>query len=689
MRIATDIGGTFTDLVGVTDDGEIITAKSHTTTPNFEKGVLDVIKNTALNPNDVDMFIHGSTIVINALTERKGAKTGLITTKGFRDVLEIARGNRPDLFNLRYKKPVPFVERYLRQEVEERLNYKGEITTALNMKGVKQAAEYFKKEGVEAIAIAYLYAYLNPVHEIRTKEMIRELLPDVSITASHEVTKEWREYERTNTAVLNSYVKPVVSNYLTKLADGLRETSINGHKYVMQSNGGTTTFEQMNKTPINMVESGPVAGIYGASILGELIGEENLIAFDIGGTTAKCSLIDKGEMKVDTNYYIEKNDKNAGYPIRVPVVDIIEIGNGGGSIARIDKAGSLRVGPESAGANPGPVAYGNGGELPTTTDANLLTGRLSIKNFDSDTEMDEVTQAISDKIGQPFSISAEDAALGIIRIANSNMLQALKLISVRKGYDPRDFTLVAYGGGGAMHAPALAKELGIKKVIIPNASAVFSSWGMLMTDLRHDYIQTFIMQVNKIIPDEMDDKWAELQEEAVKQFQEEGMPEDKVTFFKFVDMRYKGQEHTVKVPYPAGDWRHDLQEQLESSFHELHEKNYTYRLNDTEMEIVNLHLTALGKVKKPEIKKYQKSGYTRENAVKEKRQVLYEDIGWIEVEVYDREKLASDYEIEGPAIIEETSSTTVLYSDQKLHVDDYGNLIIIIGDEINEQNRWL
>lgn len=686
MRVATDIGGTFTDLVGVTDDGEIITGKSHTTPPNFENGVLDVIKSTALNPNDVGMFIHGSTIVINALTERKGAKTGLITTKGFRDVLEIARGNRPDLFNLRYKKPVPFVERYLRQEVEERLNYKGEIATSLNVEEVKKAAAYFKKEGVEAIAIAYLYSYLNPVHEMRTKEIIREILPDVSITASHEVTKEWREYERTNTAVLNSYVKPVVSKYLTMLDNGLSETSINGYKYVMQSNGGTTTFDQMNKTPINMVESGPVAGIYGASVLGELIGEENIIAFDIGGTTAKCSLIDTGEMKVDTNYYIEKNDKNAGYPIKVPVVDIIEIGNGGGSIARIDKAGSLRVGPESAGANPGPVAYGKGGELPTTTDANLLTGRLSLKNFDSDTGMDEVRHAISEKVGQPFSISADEAALGIIRIANSNMLQALKLISVRKGYDPRDFTLVAYGGGGAMHAPALAKELGIGKVIIPNASAVFSSWGMLMTDLRHDYIQTFIMPVDKIIPDEMDDKWAELQREAVKQFHEEGMPEDKVTFFKFADMRYKGQEHTVKVPYPAGNWTNDLKEQLESSFHELHEKNYTYRLKDTETEIVNLHLTALGKVKKPEIKKQQKSGYSRKDAIKEKRQVLYEDIGWVEVEVYDREKLASDYVIEGPAIIEETSSTTVLYPDQKLHVDDYGNLVIMIGDEINEQS---
>lgn len=686
MRIATDIGGTFTDLVCVMDDGELITGKTHTTIPDFEKGVLEVIKDSGVDPSGVDTFIHGSTVVINALTEKKGAKTGLITTKGFRDVLEIARGNRPDLFNLRYKKPVPFVERNLRQEAEERLNYKGEIITPLNREDIQKAAEHFKKEGVKAVAIVYLYSYLNPVHEIETREIIRELLPDASITVSHEITKEWREYERTNTAVLNSYVKPVVSNYLSRLNSGLKEMSINGYKYVMQSNGGTTTFNQMKEVPINMVESGPVAGIYGAAVLGELIGEENIIAFDIGGTTAKCSLVDKGEMKVDTNYYIEKNDRSAGYPIKVPVVDIIEIGNGGGSIARIDKAGSLKVGPESAGADPGPVAYGKGGELPTTTDANLLTGRLSLKNFDGGAGMDEIRRAISDKIGQQFSITADEAALGIIRIANSNMLQALKLISVRKGYDPRDFTLIAYGGGGAMHAPALAEELGIRKVIIPNASAVFSSWGMLMTDLRHDYIQTFIMMVPQIKPDEINRKWDAIQKDSIKQFKEEGMTEDRLTFFRFVDMRYKGQEHTVKVPYPKGSWNSDLKEQLEQTFHELHEKNFTYRLDGTEMEIVNLHLTALGKVEKPEIKKHLADGQSDVNAVKEKRQVLYENIGWTEAAVYDREKLPSGYVIKGPAIIEEISSTTVLYPGQKLQVDDYGNLIITIGGNTNDQN---
>ena len=473
MRVATDIGGTFTDLVYVDGEGNVGVAKSPTTPPNFEQGVIDVIEKSGVNPKSIQTFIHGTTVIINALTERKGVKTGLITTAGFRDVLEIARGNRPDLFNLRYKKPEPFVERYLRQEVTERMNQLGEEIVPLDEDRIKVLVDYFKKEGVDAIAVAYLHAYKNPAHEIRTVELINELWPEAAVTASHEVTKEWREYERTNTAVLNSYVKPIASSYIDRLNGRLSQLGTGDLRYIMQSNGGTTTFEQAKKNPINMVESGPVAGIYGAAYLGEILGEENIIAFDIGGTTAKCSLIVEGEVKVSTDYYIEKDEYNAGYPIKTPVVDIVEIGNGGGSIAWIDEGGALKVGPQSAGSVPGPVAYGQGGTEPTTTDANLLTGRLSPKNFDYNVDMAKVEEAIKTKVADRFDMKPEDGALGMIRIANSNMLNALKLISVRKGYDPRDFTLVAFGGGGSMHAPALARELGVRKVVVPVASPVF------------------------------------------------------------------------------------------------------------------------------------------------------------------------------------------------------------------------
>ncbi|MBG9451305.1 5-oxoprolinase [Cytobacillus firmus] len=681
MRVATDIGGTFTDLVYVNEEGEIGVAKSHTTPPNFEKGVIDVIEKSGIDQTAIQTFIHGTTVIINALTERKGVKTALITTKGFRDVLEIARGNRPDLFNVRYQKPVPFVERYLRQEVEERLNYKGEVLSSLNKERLKEIIHYFKEQEVEAIAVSYLHSYVNPVHEIETVNLVKELWPEVAVTASHEVTKEWREYERTSTTVLNSYVKPIAASYVNRLHNKLIENETDSQNYIMQSNGGTTTFNSAKQTPINMVESGPVAGIYGAAVLGEILDEKNIIAFDIGGTTAKCSLINQGEVKVSTDYFIEKNERSAGYPIKVPVVDIVEIGNGGGSIAWIDGAGSLKVGPQSAGALPGPVAYGQGGTEPTTTDANLITGRLSPENFDYEVDLDKVKAAIKEKVADHFGMSVEDAALGIIRIANSNMLNALKLISVRKGHNPREFSLVAFGGGGSMHAPALAKELGVKKVIVPVASSVFSAWGMLMTDLRHDYIQTYIRRLNQLDPSELNKEWNSIETQALKQYQEEGVSEDDVLFTRFADIRYLGQEHTVKVPVPNGEWSEETISEVVDRFGDLHEQHYTFKLEGTPTEIVNLHLTAFGKVLKPELKRLTSTSSDAQEAYKETRPVYFEDSGWVETKVYYRSLFGQGMKISGPAIVEEPSASTVIYPDQFLTVDEYGNLIIETGVE--------
>lgn len=679
MRVATDIGGTFTDLVYVDDSGQVEVAKSHTTPPNFEQGVMDVLDKSEINKESISTFIHGTTVIINALTERKGAKTGLITTKGFRDVLEIARGNRPDLFNIRYQKPEPFIERYLRKEVDERLNYKGEVLSPLNTEQVKEIVEYFKNENVEAIAVAYLHSYVNPEHEKETVKLIKELWPEVAVSASHDVTKEWREYERTNTVALNAYVQPAAATYVNKLHTKLTDFNTSSQNYIMQSNGGTTTFEEAKKVPINMVESGPVAGIYGAAVLGELIGEENIIAFDIGGTTAKCSLIEKGEVKVSTDYYIERTDRNAGYPIKAPVVDIVEIGNGGGSIAWLDDAGSLKVGPQSAGAVPGPVSYGQGGTEPTTTDANLLTGRLSAKNFDYDVDLDLVRDTIQGKIANHFNMTAEEAALGIIRIANSNMLNALKLISIRKGHNPQDFTLVAFGGGGSMHAPALAKELGVGKVVIPIASPVFSAWGMLMSDLRHDYIKTYIKRLENLDLNEMTTQWNEIESEAYQQFDNEGIKQEDVVFNRFADMRYLGQEHTVKVPVPAGEWTDEQLQNIVEKFHQLHEQNYTFRLDDTGTEIVNLHVTAFGKVQNPIVQKIERNT-TLDDAKIETRDVYFENPnGWVATDVYQRELLPVNEEIQGPAIIEEKAAVTVIYEGQSLKVDDYGNLIIETG----------
>lgn len=679
MRVATDIGGTFTDLVFVDDDGTIGIAKSDTTPGEFEQGVLNVINSANLQGEDIDTFIHGTTVIINALTERSGAKTALITTRGFRDVLEIGRGNRPDLFNIRYQKPVPFVPRYLRFEVTERLNYKGDVLTPLSRDDVEDAVRQCRAEGVEAIAICFLHAYANSDHELATVSIIKELWPEVAVTASVEVTKEWREYERTSTTVLNSYIKPVAGRYVDLLDVRLQDIGVSGQRYIMQSNSGTTTFQQSKVTPIQMVESGPVAGVFGAATLGKLLGQDNIIAFDIGGTTAKCSLVDGGEVRVTTDYKIEWDERHAGYPIKIPVVDIVEVGNGGGSIAWIDDAGALKVGPKSAGALPGPVAYGRGGTEPTTTDANLVTGRLSAKNFTMHVDLEAVKDSIDMKIASHFRVSVEDAALGIIRIANSNMLNALKLISVRRGYDPREFAMVAFGGGGPMHAAFLARELGVKQVIIPVAASVFAAWGMLMTDLRHDYVQTYIRRTADVNLDEWTGVWNTVEEDAVRQYADEGIDSAVLRFTRYADMRYAGQEHTVKVPVPGGAVTAETITVVNERFHAIHEQHYTFKLEGNPTEVVNLHLVATGSVQKPKLAELPASATTVEAAVKEIRSVYFEEHGWIETRVFDRTALGAGAEVSGPAIVEEPTTSTIIYPEQKVEVDKYGSLIIHTG----------
>lgn len=676
MRVATDIGGTFTDLVAVDDQGRTILTKSHTTPPNFEEGVINVIEKSGIRPEEIEDFIHGTTTIINALTERKGAKTALITTKGFRDVLEIARCNRPDLFNMVFAKPRPFIPRYLRKEVTERVSYDGKILTPLVEEDIKTAVEYFQKEGVEAIAVCYINSYANDAHEKRTVEVIKELWPEIFVTSSIEVTKEWREYERTSTIALNSYVMPVASSYVDHLDSRLKEIGCQAKEYIMQSNGGTTTFEQAKQTPINMVESGPVAGVYGSAIIGKAIGENNIIAFDVGGTTAKCSLIDQGEVKVTTEYRIERTESYAGYPIMAPVVDIVEIGNGGGSIAWIDEAGSLKVGPQSAGALPGPVAYGIGGTEPTTTDACLVTGRLSPKNFDNEVDMDNVRKAIQEKVGDSFGMNVEDAAMSILRVAEANMYNALKLISVRRGYDPRDFTMVAFGGGGPMHCAYLAKELNIRKVVVPIAAPVFSAWGMLMTDVRHDYIQTNIRRMNEVTAEELNSMWEGLLKQADEQFAREGVAKENVVYSFIADMRYMGQEHTVKVKVPPLPWTEETKEEIVRRFHDTHEHFYTFRLPDTPTEIVNLHLVGYGCLTKPEMAKIDPHEGNVEKAQKEIRKVYFTDDGWMDTPIYDRDDLGSGVVLEGPVIVEEAAASTVVARGQRLTVDTYGNLII-------------
>lgn len=675
LRVATDIGGTFTDLVFVTPDGTVVTGKSHTTPGQFEKGVMDVIAASHIRPAEFASFVHGTTIVINAITERKGAKVGLLTTEGFRDVLEIGRGNRPDFFNLEYRKPRPFVPRYLRREVKGRINYKGQETSPLDLSTLSAILNDFRAEGVEAIAICYINSYANPIHEEITLARVKELWPEVSAVASHQITREWREYERTNTTVLSAYVQPVAHRYLDDLTGALTAAGMTCTPYIMQSNCGVDTVQNARQVPITMIESGPASGVWGAAALGRLIGERNAIAIDIGGTTAKCGLITDGQVKLNTNYTVERSEVSAGYPVMVPVVDLVEIGNGGGSIAWVDEFQRLHVGPQSAGAVPGPVAYGIGGTEATTTDANLALGCINPHYFCGGTieaDMEAVERAL-DRLAATLHTSRQEAARGIVRIANNNMVNAIKLISVNRGHDPRDFTLIAFGGGGGMHACALARELGIKKVVIPQRSGVFSAWGMLLSDLRRDYLQTRIVDLSA--PEaaaQLNETWRALEDQALREFAAENIDQRRVHFLRYARCRYQNQEHSVEIALPAGEIVAEKIQAIRETFDADYEREYTYRLA-APVELVVYHLVAIAEVDKLRPEPAPVTGRQLQDAVKGQRVVDYVEAGVHTATIYNADLLEPGMSFQGPAIIEESGTTIVIPPGLPCHVDAYAN----------------
>jgi N-methylhydantoinase A len=685
IRAATDVGGTFTDLVYFHTDPEtgmqdVVTAKSDTTPPDFEQGVLDVIAKSGVSAEEIAFLAHGTTVVINAFAERKGVVTGLITTEGFRDVLEIARGNRPDFFNLHYEKPPPFVPRYLRREVRGRLAQDGSERWPLDLSGLDEVVDDFRRNGVQAIAVCLLHSYANPSHERAVLERVRELWPEASIVASHQITREWREYERTSTTVLSAYVQPIAERYLTRLSDEMRELRFGGQLYIMQSNCGVDSVEKTREIPITMIESGPASGFWGAAELGRLIGEPNVLALDIGGTTAKCSLIEGGQVRIISDYWIERSRLSAGYPILVPVVDLVEIGQGGGSIAWVDDFGKLHVGPQSAGAVPGPAAYGKGGTEPTTTDANLALGRINHGYFcggEIEADMGAVERALSataDRLG----VDTTETARGIVRIANNNMVNALKLVSLNRGYDPRDFTLVAFGGGGGMHAVALAAELGIRKVVVPRAADVFSAWGMLMSDLRRDYFLTRLITLHPENAQRVDAALAEVISGALEQFVRDGIPPANVRFLRYGNLRYENQEHSVEVLLPDGAIDAAAVEEIATRFHTAYEREYTYRL-DAPVEIVGAHVVAVAEVGKLTPARLPSTGRTLDDASKGRRPVDFATEGVQEASIYTGELLEPGMTLAGPAVVETKGTTAVVHPGSEAAVDEYGNLVITVA----------
>ena len=685
IRVATDVGGTFTDLVYFETDAEtgrqtVRTAKVDTTPPDFEKGVLDVLAKADVNAADIAFFAHGTTVVINALTERKGVVTGLIATGGFRDTLEIARGNRPDFFNLLYEKPTPFVPRHLRRELPGRMTYRGEERLPLDLSTLPTILDDFRREGVQAIAVCLLHAYANPSHEEAVAAEIKRLWPEIPVVASHQITREWREYERTSTTVLSAYVAPIAGRYLERLESGLSAAEVTGQLYVMQSNCGVDSLRATRAIPITMVESGPASGVWGAAELGRIIDERNVLALDIGGTTAKCSLIENGHVKIMTDYWIERSRRSSGYPIMVPVVDLVEIGNGGGSIAWVDEFGRLHVGPQSAGARPGPAGYGRGGTDATTTDANLALGRIDPYYFCGgtiDADMDAVGDAL-DRVAGKLGVERIEAARGIVRIANNNMINALKLVSLNRGYDPRDFTLVAFGGGGGMHAVALAQELGIKRVVVPHGASVFSAWGMMMSDLRRDFFVTRLIEQGDGMVAALAELLGETRKQALDRFADERIAAERVNLVAHVKCRYQNQEHAVEVLFPSDVVDADAVAGMLDRFHAVYEREYTYRLS-APVEIVGLHLVASAEVGKLELEKQPVTGASLTAALKGRRSVDYALEGIHLADIYDADRLEPGMTLTGPAIIEDPGMTVVVHPGNPVSIDDYGNIHIAVA----------
>jgi len=689
MRVATDVGGTFTDLVYCDYDeatgrsGAVVAVKCDTTPPDFERGVMQALELAGLPAATIDFFAHGTTVVINALTERTGATVGLITTAGFRDVLEIARGNRPDLFNYMFVKPPPFVARHLRLEVSERLDHRGRVVAPLDLAGVAPIVERFRAERVDAVAICLLHAYANSTHEEQVEQELRRLWPGLrSVLASHRITREWREYERTSTTVLSAYVHPTAQGYLDRLERRLGESGVRAPVYIMQSNGGVATVRAAGANPINMVESGPASGVLGAIALGRIIGEPSLIALDIGGTTAKCALVEDSRVRITTDYKFEASPTHPGYPIKAPVLDLVEIGSGGGSIAWLDPGGRLHVGPRSAGAVPGPAAYGRGGVEPTVTDANLIAGRIDpgfLLGGRIVADMENARRAYA-ALGARLDAGIEETARGVIRVVNANMVNALKLVSVNRGFDPREFTLMAFGGGGGLHGAALARELGVARVVVPVNAAVFSAWGMLMTDLRRDLVRTRVVALEPASADAIAVAYGELADELSALFAADDADAARLAVVRYADMRYVGQEHSVKAEFPGGPVTDDAIARAAEAFRAAHEREYGFRL-DSPVELVNFHVAGLLPVAKPALPTIDGAGADLSRALRGHRRVDFAEQGIHESPVYLREKLPADARLAGPAIVEEPATTIVVPPGDSARVDEYGNIHITIEQE--------
>lgn len=681
LRLAADIGGTFTDIAAFDETtGQLYWGKALSTPSALVQGISNGVEKTGLAMKDATLFLHGSTIAINTILERTGAETALVITEGFRDVYEIGRVNRPDAYNLFFKKHVPLIDRAHRFEVPERMYAEGDIRTPLDEAKMTALAKSLK--GSESVAVLFLHAYANPVHEIRAKEILEQECPGLFVSVSHELSQEYREYERCSTVAANAYIGPKVRDYLAGIEDHIRDDGFDGPFLVVQSTGGLYEAEQAKSECIRMLESGPAAGVIGTKALCEIIGLDDAISFDMGGTTAKSGVIYKGEVLTTGNTLVGGYDQ--GLPIQISMMDIFEVGTGGGSLAYLDEAGALHVGPQSAGADPGPACYGLGGDRPTVTDANLVLGRLDGDKFlGGEMTLDKAAaeKAIETHIAKPLNLDVTKAADGILRIASTAMSYAVKGVSTERGLDAAAFAMVAYGGAGPLHATQVAREIGMKQIIIPLSPGNYSSFGMLFSDLRYDYVRTAPGRLTDIDFDQVETLYAEMAEQGRNAIERTSIAPEDIIVSRAADMRYVGQEHPVAVPLPASLFEGPDREGMKQAFDEVHKIRYGTNAPAEPAEIVSLRCSVTGLMPVPELASHD-MGDTEpaRDAVTGTRPVFFHrDQGFVEATCYDRTKLTTGNVITGPAVIEEHASTTLLPPGDTLEVDAYLNLVISVG----------
>ena len=681
-RVTVDTGGTFSDFVFFNESsGEITITKVPSTPREPFQAVLNGLKeliDQGVAAGDISFFCHGTTVGTNALLEEKGAKTGLLVTQGFRgiyEVMEQTRGYGPATYDLFFEKPRLLAPPYYTEEIPERVDFKGQALKSIDVEAARAAVRRLKKKGVQSVAVCFLFSFLNPDHELRIKEIFAEEFPAARLSLSYEVLPQIREFYRLSTTVINAYIQPVMASYLNRLESRMREIGVTTPKlYIMQSNGGVSTFQGSAEKPVATVLSGPAGGVIASMGTCERVGINNLITFDMGGTSCDVALIHQGNPVITTQGKINMR------PISLPMLDIHTVSAGGGTIARIDAVGGLQVGPDSAGADPGPVSYDRGGQEITVTDANIVTGVLDPDQFlggRMKLNKARAERLLEEKIAKPLKLNLLEAADGVIKIINVKMEEAIKAVSSARGYDIRDFTLVAFGGGGPMHAGRMALDLGIPSVLVPLTPGVHSALGLLMSDVKHDYVRSKLVGLEELDLTEINHMFAQLIDRAKADLHGEGFRDDEIKIEPYLDLRYAGQGYELTVPCPMPPLTKPDLALMRGRFDTMHEQNSGHKAETEAVELVSLRLISLGLVPQAKLSPGKVTGRKVEEAKTGERKVFFgKEHGTLNTQVYTREHLEPGHKLSGPAIVEQLDTTTVIHPEQQASVDEYRNLIV-------------